>query len=506
MTLRARIWILLIVAVILVLVSWVWLRIGYNQVARSTATVVEQLQPASDAVGSLNTALAEMDSGVTSYALTGDVTDLGTYVEGTVRARNEMASLKTLVDGDAELEGLLRETRRAEATWRRQGTRPIIEATRAGDGNQAKDLVRSGISRNLYNDVRTYTHSMDEDIRNRIELAVAQQEREFIRLSGIVNVSILAFFALLAVFALLLLRGVLMPLRDLRGQLVDVTRDETRETPISASGPPELREVGQDAEKMRRELVSEIDRARAAVEGLEQKSPVVARIRAELANSHHVSVPGIDNYGLMHAAEGVLAGDCWSAQVLLDGQLALTVTDVAGHGPEAVMEALRLKHTLELSMAQNADPARALKLAADGTRNPSMPATSVVVLIEPATGFLTWANAGHPAPWLIGAAGTTALHTTGPLISVLGGDWTNHYERMDVGQTLLMWTDGLTESNDADRQELADEGLAAMVAEAVAVEDTAEGLVDHILSAVRARAGDWRRDDVTLVAARRLQE
>lgn len=66
-----------------------------------------------------------------------------------------------------------------------------------------------------------------------------------------------------------------------------------------------------------------------------------------------------------------MAGDWWSAQVLLDGQIALTITDVSGHGPEAGMEALRLKHVVELSLAQNADPALALKAGADGFRTAS---------------------------------------------------------------------------------------------------------------------------------------
>jgi CHASE3 domain sensor protein len=505
-TLRARIWILLSVAVILLLAAAVWLRLGYNRVADASTTIIEQLQPASDSVDSLNTALAEMDSGVTSYALTADITALGTYVEGAGRASNELDNLRPLVDSDPELATLLRETKRAEATWRRQGTRPIIEATRAGNQQEARQLVQSGISRNLYNDVRTYTHSMDEIIRDRVDSAVAEQEHEFLRLSQIVNGSILIFLGLLAAFALLLLRGVLKPLKDLQHQMVEVTEDEAHETPLMPSGPPELHAVGQDAEKMRRELVSEIDRARAAVEGLEQKSPVVAGIRAELANSHHVSVPGIDSFGVLHAAEGVLAGDCWSAQVLLDGQLAVTVTDVAGHGPEAVMEALRLKHTLELSLAQNADPAVALQLAAKGARNPAMPATSLIVLLEPTTGFLVWANAGHPAAWLIGEAGASYLEPTGPLISVLGGRWANHYTRLNVGDSLLMWTDGLTESKDTEGEQLGDVGLDVLVTDALAAEDTAEGLVNHILAAARSRAGDWRNDDLTLVAVRRPPE
>ena len=504
MTLRARIWTLLLVAAVLALVAGAAVRAGYLNVSRTTTAVAEQLQPASDAVAVLNSALSEMDSGVSAYALTGDSTDLSTYVEGSARATAAFAELRPLLAGDENLSQLLRETRRATSIWRRQGTRPIVNATRRGDREQARDLVRSGTSRNLYNDVRTFTNSLDQQIRDQVDRAVMQQEEEFIRLSTLLNVSAVVTLGLLAALSLLLLRGVLRPLKDLQAQMLTVAQEGHHETPIVASGPPELRDVGQDAEKMRRELVTEIDSARQAHEGLEQQTPVVAAIRAELADSHDTTVAGMDLSGVQQPAQGVMAGDWWSAQVLLDGQIALTITDVSGHGPEAGMEALRLKHVVELSLAQNADPALALKAGADGFRTASRFATCLIVVIEPQTGFLTWANAGHPPAWLVTQSTTTELVTTGPLLSVLGGTWANQHSHLEIGALLLMWTDGLTESHDAQGEELGDSGLAELVEEATSTEETSAGVVQHLLSAARARAVDWRRDDVTLIAARRV--
>ncbi len=503
MTLRARIWILLLVAVILVPVAAFTLRTGYSTLERTASTVSNQLKPASSAVSALDTALAEMESAVTSYALTDDVADLSMYVEGNSQASAELVHLHTLLVGDEELNRLLDETREALRTWRRHGTRAIIDATRSGRREEARELVRSGTSRNLYNDVRTYTHTLDEQITTRMERAVAEQEHEFQRLSRILNITTMLLVAMLAVFALLLLRGVLGPLRDLQTQLVDVAQEGHHETPIVASGPPELREVGQDAETMRRELVREVDRARQAHEGLEQQTPLVAAIRAELADSHSEPIPGVDFAGVQEPAEGVLAGDWWSAQVLYDGRLAITLADVSGHGPEPGMEALRLKHVMELSVAHNGDPATALRLGAGGFRTASRFATCIIVVIDPDTGRLTWANAGHPPAWIVGAGLQTELSATGPLLSVLGGSWTNQQTRLDLDSLLLLWTDGLTESHDGDRRELAEDGLAALVADALATEQTSEGIVAHLLAAARARAVDWRRDDVTCVAVRR---
>ena len=504
MSLRARIWTLLLVAVLLALAAGIAVRAGYLSVAKTTNQVSNRLQPASDAVASLNTALSEMDSGVTAYALTGDTTDLSTYLEGSARATAAFTQLDPLLEADEELSMLLDDTRSATATWRRQGTRPIIRATRTGDRAEARDLVRSGTSRNLYSDVRTFTNSLDNQIRDRVDIAVGRQEEEFVRLATLLNVSALVTLGLLTALSLLLLRGVLTPLRELRAQMLQVAQESQHETPIQPSGPPELHDVGQDAERMRRELVTEIDRARQAHEGLEQQTPVVAAIRAELADTHDTQVPGLDLAGVQQPAEGVMAGDWWSVQVLLDGEVALIVTDVSGHGPEAGMEALRLKHVMELSLAQTADPAQALRAGADGFRTPSRFATCLIVLIEPQTGFLTWANAGHPPAWMITETAHAELVTTGPLLSVLGGTWTNESTHLEVGDLLLLWTDGLTESHDGQQHELGDEGLADLVRDALDSEQTSAGIVAHLLAAARARSVDWRRDDVTCVAARRV--
>ena len=74
---------------------------------------------------------------------------------------------------------------------------------------------------------------------------------------------------------------------------------------------------------------------------------------------------------------------------------------------------------------------------------------------------------------------------------------------LEPGAALLMWTDGLTESRDAAGEELGDDGLQALVASALDAERTSAGVVAHVLAAARARAVDWRRDDVTLVVAQR---
>ncbi|MFN8129242.1 MAG: SpoIIE family protein phosphatase [Candidatus Nanopelagicales bacterium] len=503
MSLRARVWIVLLTAAALILgCAWA-LRSGYLTVVDTAEHVANTLQPASDTVADLDFALAEMRAGATVYALTGNVKDLATYVDANTRAQNAFRKLDEYLAGDEELSALLRKTRIDTAVWRREGMQPVIEATRSGDQATATELVSSGQPRQMYYTARSSLHQLNQELRDNVDDAVARQTDEFVWLWRVLNISILLLLVLMAAIAVLLIRSVLRPLRDLGRQLVVTTAAENHEIPIVPSGPPEVRQVGADAEGMRRQLVAEIDRARQADEGLEQHTPVLAAIRAELGESHAPFIPQLDVAGVQQPAEGVMAGDWWSAQEIANGCLALVVTDVSGHGPQAGIEALRLKHVVELSLAQHGDPGLAMAAAASGFRDASRFATCAVVVLNPATGMVHWANAGHHPPWIMNGDVTVELVSTGPLLSILGGEWSTQQTQLEPGAALVMWTDGLTESSDDQRTELGDEGLRALVAAALGAEDTSAGVVAHILAAARARAVDWRRDDVTLVVAQR---
>ena len=503
MTLRARIWTLLIVAVLLVLGAGVALRQGYRTVAAASDTVTNTLQPAAASMAALDNAIAAMDSGVTSYAITSRTDDLAVYVGGSARADDELGKLETLTAYNKVLSARLGQTEDALRTWRKDGLQPIIVAARDDQPARAAQLVADGPSRGLLNELKAYEVSLNQLILSEAQVAVEQQERAFTRFWWVLNGAVLVLLAVIALFAWLLLRGVLRPLEFLGQQMLDAAATDHHEDPITPTGPPELREVGQDAESMRRELVAQIDRSRQADEGLEQERPVLAAIRAELCKTHVRPTPGLDLFGEQMPAEGVMAGDWWSAQTLPDGRVAIAVTDVSGHGPGAAIEALRLKNVMELSLAQHADPARALRLGAEGMSGSDRFATCVIVVLDPATGSMRWSNAGHPAPLAVGAHGVTALEADGPLLSVLGGEWTNRSEELAIGDVLLLTTDGLTESRDADGAELGDSGLRDLAVRATATEPDCDGVVGYVLSAARARARDWNRDDITCIAIRR---
>jgi serine phosphatase RsbU (regulator of sigma subunit) len=238
------------------------------------------------------------------------------------------------------------------------------------------------------------------------------------------------------------------------------------------------------------------------------QGPVVAAVRADLATETDPVAPHLAVHGQLHAAEGVLAGDWWGL-IHLDGdRTALIVLDVSGHGALAGLVTMRLRAVMSVALRSGFDPATAMHRAATSLADSAAGtdgrfATAVVVLLDPRAGSLTWANAGHPAGWLMPGGRTgerVPLDPTGPLLSALGGTWSTSAADLGIGDVVLVWSDGLVESRHA-ADELTDAALARVI-EAIGTREPAE-LVAALLAAVRADAPEWRRDDVTAVAVRR---
>ncbi len=287
-----------------------------------------------------------------------------------------------------------------------------------------------------------------------------------------------------------------LPLRDLQEDLTAVSDGEL-ELVIEAYGPSEIRDVGLAAELMRQRLLAEIDEARAADEALAQRGPLVAALRDELAPSGALaSLATVDAAAQLVPAEGVLAGDWVDIVALPDSRVALVVADVAGHGAEAGLAALRIKHTITVGLAEGQSPGLILtRAAATFAHEEERFATAVIVVVDPQTRTFIWANAGHPAPLLFGEDGLALLDPTGPILSRFGGEWDEGSAPIAAGEIVVGFSDGLMESHDVDGNEL---GVAGIVGSLGRLDIPAMALVGRLVAAARARAVDWRRDDVAI--------
>ncbi|BFV56491.1 SpoIIE family protein phosphatase [Kitasatospora sp. CMC57] len=180
----------------------------------------------------------------------------------------------------------------------------------------------------------------------------------------------------------------------------------------------------------------------------------------------------------------LVGGDWYDAAVLPSGQILLCVGDVAGHGIPAATGMVALRNALRGLAATGAGPGQLLTwlngVAHQLTDN--VTATAVCGLFDPRTRQLRWARAGHPPPVLLTGGEAVTLPMVKGLL--LGTAADARYEegqlQLHVGETLLLYTDGLVERRDRALQESTDQLLATVRAGSPTA--TLERRLDHVLT------------------------
>lgn len=504
-SLRTRVTLLAVVGMLLLGLIALLVWAAYADVRRTGDDVALRLSPAADLSADLVVAYDRIDRESRAFVLTGDPTARTRYEAARERVAADTERLRPLLAPDPALAADLLDVGLAAQAWLPPVVEPAVQARTQGPLSvaQLQDFVAASTA--TYQPVSTATDTLQESVNDARDAAFDDLTAVARRLALALALAGLALLVLVAASYLLVRRWVLDPLDDLGGQLRDVASGARRERVIEPTGPPELRAVGADAETMRRSLLTQTDAARAADESLAMQGPVVAAVRADLATHPDPEAARLRVHGELHPAEGVLAGDWWGTVPLEGERTALIVLDISGHGPLAGLVTMRLRAVMTVALRSGLDPATALERAAVSLADvdDGRFATALVAVLDPAGSSLAWANAGHPAGWLL-PGGSTAdrvpLRPTGPLLSSFGGRWVTGRSDLQVGDLVLAWSDGLVETRSAD-DELRDDDLARLVDE-LATDDPAQ-LVPGLLARLRDGAREWRRDDITLVAVRR---
>jgi len=151
-------------------------------------------------------------------------------------------------------------------------------------------------------------------------------------------------------------------------------------------------------------------------------------------------------------------GDFFDAFELTDGRLAMVLGDVAGHDVRAAAVMGQVRAALRALALTDPSPPGVLagldrlvgSLGAE-SRNEEIFVTVVYGLLDPADGTITLASAGHPPP-VLRRAGIHGEPATAELVKVppgaplgLGGRWQTGVVRLEPGDTILMFSDGVVE-------------------------------------------------------------
>jgi serine phosphatase RsbU (regulator of sigma subunit) len=318
--------------------------------------------------------------------------------------------------------------------------------------------------------------------------------------------SILVSLVLLGLAWVFLERWVLAPLDEMRTELRMVASGTIHQV-IEVANPPEIQLAAADAESMRQNLVSQIDLARAAWQGLEQDAPLVTSMRKALSPTLiDTESFGLDVAGQTLPASGAIAGDWWDVIRTPEG-IALAMVDVTGHGPEAGVVGLQIKAIMTAALSAGFSPSGVMERVSAGLSDvDALLATAVILEIPNDSSQPTkWVNAGHPAGYWIDANHLiTTLNPTGPMLGGFGGVWQSQDLYFGSGDRIVLVSDGLLETQDEKGEEFGTQGLVTSVVSGERSANSAE-LTNLIVSTARQDSVTWNRDDVSVVViSRRL--
>jgi hypothetical protein len=260
-----------------------------------------------------------------------------------------------------------------------------------------------------------------------------------------------------------------------------------------------------------RSIFAEAPLAEALATAERRASEVLAQVEsAPLAWSDRLAphdLPEIEGFEIGRVYEpgtGAMAGDFYDLYPTSPKRLAAVIGDVAGHGIEPSITAFQVKYLLRVFLRQYREPAQALEemnslLYTQG--RPEELVSLCTIVFDQEAGTLRYASAGHPAAWLWHDGEVRPLRSTGPLLA-LDPDGT-YYSRevpLDVGDLVLLYTDGLTEARSGE-QLFGEDRVAGILRRDPGQDVTT--LCKTLLEAARDFAAEPLTDDVAILAIRR---
>ncbi|HET7312130.1 MAG TPA: SpoIIE family protein phosphatase [Mycobacteriales bacterium] len=207
------------------------------------------------------------------------------------------------------------------------------------------------------------------------------------------------------------------------------------------------------------------------------------------------------NLAAFYRPARTVGGDFYDFLELPDGRVLVVVGDVTDKGVPAAL-VMASTHALLRSEAPRLLSPGLILAAVNDLLCVDIPAhmfvTCLVMVLEPETGRIEFANAGHNLPYLRGSDGVTELRATGmPLGLMQGMSYEESSAVMNPGDCLLLHSDGLAEAHDGKREMFGFPRLAEIVSRPL----SGERLIDSCMSELERFTGPGvdQEDDITLV-------
>ncbi len=273
------------------------------------------------------------------------------------------------------------------------------------------------------------------------------------------------------------------------------TDDRRLLTTLAAQAAPAIRVA---------QLVREQAAEAAERERLEQEMRVATLIQQQFLPRQLPDLPQWQVAAYYGPARAV-GGDFYDFIEMPGGRIGIAVGDVTDKGVPAALVMART-HSVLRAEASRSDSPGVILARANELLVPEMPArmfvTCLFAILEPETGRIVMANAGHNLPYIRTDDGVVELRATGMPLGLLPGIVYEETEGVIApGSNVLLYSDGLVEAHDPDQEMYGFPRLR----EAMTVDDAGSELLDRLLDTLHTFTGpDWEQeDDITLVTLRR---
>ena len=258
-----------------------------------------------------------------------------------------------------------------------------------------------------------------------------------------------------------------------------------------------------------------ISRASRNLERLRQTNAEKERIASELHVASQIQQKMLPNgsmiydnveiFGKLVPAREV-GGDLFD-YIIRDEKLFFCIGDVCGKGTPAAMLMASIHSLLYAFTLHENNPARVVhalnEVASDGNED-CLFFTFFIGVLDLPTGRLRYCNAGHNAPFILGdELMMLDCDPNAPIGPIDDAEFSLQTITLSPGSTIFLYTDGLTEANNAEGQELGLERTKEVLNDCVKRRLKPEDIVSTVTEAVhRFAMGAEQSDDLTMLAVR----
>ncbi|MBM3890773.1 MAG: HAMP domain-containing protein [Verrucomicrobia bacterium] len=319
-------------------------------------------------------------------------------------------------------------------------------------------------------------------------------------------------FGLLLAAVIALSRGVTRPIRTLAHQTHEIARGNLDLAVPPVKSHDEVGDLTQSFENMRvalKEYVANLAATTAAKERIESELKIARTIQRSFLPKRFPPFPHrteLDIHAELEAAKEV-GGDLYDFFLLDEHRLFFSIGDVSGKGVPAALFMAVAKTLMKGIAEQRLTPAQVLakvnhELYVDNEQ--MLFVTVFCGILDLRTGELQFSNAGHLPPLLLrGPDSASWLELPKGIVLGVTDDAAYETWTLTLGpqDTLLLYTDGVTEARNPSREFFGDDRLRDFAGARCSA--SPKEMVEALIAAVRSYAGgEEQADDITLLALR----